>query len=73
MSLRRLDFSYKSQEVTKCFLYGYTFDRNVSLAQCSYSLYGLDGHTIDKVGTVTYVAFWENVSGEFMFPIFTYS
>ena len=57
MSLRRLDFSYKSQEVTKCFLYGYTFDRNVSLAQCLYSFYGLYGQAIDKVGTVTYVAF----------------
>ena len=57
MSLRRLDFSYKSQEVTKCFLYGYTFDRNVSLAQCPYSFYGLYGQAIDKVGTVTYVAF----------------
>ena len=45
----------------------------INAAQCSYSLYGLDSHTIDKVGTVTYVAFWENVSGEFMFPIFTYS
>lgn len=73
ISLRRLDFSFKGQEVTKCFLYGYTFDRNVSLAQCPYSFYGLDGHTIDKVGTVTYVAFLENVSGEFMFPISTNS
>ena len=44
-----------------------------TMAQCSYSFYVLDGHTIDKVGTVTYVAFWENVSGEFMFPISTYS
>jgi len=32
------------------------------VVQCSYSVDVLDGHTIDKVGTITYATLTENKS-----------